>query len=29
MQVTLLAGVMERTQPPHSLRVTRYTPSTA
>eukprot|EP01047_Picozoa_sp_COSAG01_P127419 COSAG01_NODE_56678_length_316_cov_8.580645_1_plen_74_part_10 len=26
MQVTLLAGVMVRTQPPHSLRVTWYTP---
>ena len=28
MQVTLLAGVIVRTQPPHSLRVTRYRPST-
>ena len=29
MKVTRLTGVMVRTQPPHSLRVTRYTPSTA
>ena len=28
MQVTRLTGVMVRTQPPHSLRVTWYTPST-
>ena len=28
MQVTLLAGVIVRTQPSHSLCVTRYTPST-